>query len=125
MHRPSLLYLLAAGGATAALQRLVPNAGAVSPAALFGRQADECTSHSTCAECYGEGYVVCDTIGCFNPDKYQQCCKDACESALTSRSLRGITDKPVNSALRGQDQQVLLRLGKPCAHPSQNLRPRY
>ncbi|KAK3898379.1 hypothetical protein C8A05DRAFT_19026 [Staphylotrichum tortipilum] len=77
MHHPSLLYLLAAGSATAALQRLVPNAGAVSHAALFGRQADECTSHSTCAECYGKGYVVCDTIGCFNPDKFQQCCKDA------------------------------------------------
>ena len=100
MHRPSLLYLLAAGGATAALQRLVPNAGAVSHAALFGRQADECTSHSTCAECYGEGYVVCDTIGCFNPDKFQQCCKNACESALSSSSLfAGDADKPVPTAL--------------------------
>jgi hypothetical protein len=98
MHRPSLLYLLAAGGAAAALQRLVPNAGAVSPAALFGRQADECTSHSTCAECYGKGYVVCDTIGCFNPDKFQQCCKDACESVLSSRLLRG-TDNRVSTAL--------------------------
>ncbi len=81
MHRPSLLYLLATAGATAALQRLVPNAGAVSPAALFGRQAGECTIHSTCAECFGDGYVICDTIGCFNPSKFQQCCKDACKFA--------------------------------------------
>ncbi len=32
---------------------------------------------STCVECFGEGYIICDKIGCFNPDEHQQCCKDA------------------------------------------------
>jgi hypothetical protein len=76
MHQSNLVYVLAAGVANAALQ-LVPHAGSVAMGGLFARQLGECTIRSTCAQCFGDGYVVCDTIGCFNPDKFQQCCSGA------------------------------------------------
>ncbi|EGC47965.1 conserved hypothetical protein [Histoplasma capsulatum var. duboisii H88] len=31
----------------------------------------------TCTECFGSGYVICSSIGCFNPERGQQCCADA------------------------------------------------
>ncbi|AEO70733.1 uncharacterized protein THITE_2057735 [Thermothielavioides terrestris NRRL 8126] len=47
-------------------------------AELHGRQDEnDCTIHSTCDQCFGEGYIICDTMGCFNPDKHEQCCSEA------------------------------------------------
>jgi hypothetical protein len=84
MRQTNFLFLLAAGVASAALQRLQPGSGAspAGAAALLARQFNTCSSRDTCHDCYGEGYVVCDTIGCFNPEIHQQCCKDACECLL-------------------------------------------
>ncbi|KAK2772243.1 hypothetical protein FQN53_004679 [Emmonsiellopsis sp. PD_33] len=31
----------------------------------------------TCSECYGEGYLICSYVGCYNPSEHQQCCADA------------------------------------------------
>lgn len=49
---------------------------------LIGRglpvAAENCTRNTPCHECYGDGYVVCDNAGCFNPDEGQQCCKNGC-----------------------------------------------
>lgn len=36
-----------------------------------------CVIGSTCTQCFGAGYIICDKIGCFNPGEHQQCCKDA------------------------------------------------
>lgn len=76
MHRSNAVFFLTAGAANAALQ-LIPNAVSPAMGGLFARQLGDCTTRSTCAQCFGEGYVVCDTIGCFNPDKFQQCCSGA------------------------------------------------
>ncbi len=86
MHQSNVLYLIAAGVASAAGQSLVPNlnSGSMALGGLLARQNDDCTIHSTCAQCFGEGYVICDKIGCFNPDKdhWQQCCSGASEYYL-------------------------------------------
>lgn len=118
MRQTNVLFLLAAGVATAALQKLQPGSG-TSPAgagALLARQFNSCSSRDTCHDCFGDGYVICDTIGCFNPEIHQQCCKDACKCLLpilyeASKRQKGVlTDEP--SALRGPDQQLLRGLGK-------------
>ncbi|KAL2153770.1 hypothetical protein VTH82DRAFT_4925 [Thermothelomyces myriococcoides] len=44
---------------------------------LLARQNPFCTSESTCAECFGDGYIICDDIGCFNPEEHDQCCAGA------------------------------------------------
>ncbi|OAF62317.1 hypothetical protein VC83_01309 [Pseudogymnoascus destructans] len=35
-----------------------------------------CTTHSTCDECYGNGYVICAEHYCFDLGKGQRCCVD-------------------------------------------------
>ncbi|KAH6855873.1 hypothetical protein B0I37DRAFT_442642 [Chaetomium sp. MPI-CAGE-AT-0009] len=79
MHQSVVLSLFAASVANAAGQQLVPgsNSGFSPVAGLHARQFDFCTIHSTCHGCFGEGYVICDKIGCFNPDIHQQCCSNA------------------------------------------------
>ncbi|KAK3294113.1 uncharacterized protein B0H64DRAFT_443202 [Chaetomium fimeti] len=80
MHQSVVISLFAAGVANAAGQQLVPDSNSgVSPAAgLFGRQfINDCSIRSTCSDCFGDGYVVCDKIGCFNPEIHQQCCSIA------------------------------------------------
>jgi hypothetical protein len=113
--RPSnAVYFLAAGMANAALQ-LVPNAGSMAMGGLFARQLGECTIRSTCAQCFGDGYVVCDTIGCFNPDKFQQCCSGARKWTWNSNSTphqKGEVLIHDCRALRGPNQQLLQRLGE-------------
>lgn len=56
-------YLNAYGWADGSLQR---------------RQAPigECSVTDTCDKCFGDGYVVCSYIACYNPSKHQQCCGD-------------------------------------------------
>ncbi|AEO60729.1 hypothetical protein MYCTH_2310262, partial [Thermothelomyces thermophilus ATCC 42464] len=69
---------LAAGVASASRQGMALIPGSSSRGfGLLARQNPFCTTESTCAECFGEGYVVCDDIGCFNPDEYDQCCAGA------------------------------------------------
>ncbi|KAL2177811.1 uncharacterized protein P884DRAFT_243152 [Thermothelomyces heterothallicus CBS 202.75] len=69
---------LAAGVASASRQGTALIPGSSSPGfGLLARQNPFCTTESTCAECFGEGYVVCDDIGCFNPDEDDQCCAGA------------------------------------------------
>ncbi|KAH6632557.1 hypothetical protein F5144DRAFT_255120 [Chaetomium tenue] len=79
MRQSVVLSLVAAGTANAAGQQLVPGIDSgVSPVpGLLARQFDDCTIRSTCHGCFGDGYVVCDKIGCFNPEIYQQCCHNA------------------------------------------------
>jgi hypothetical protein len=82
MRQSSVLYLVAPSLARAAWQKLQPGSGSMplaGAAGLLARQNGECTIHSSCSGCFGEGYVICDTIGCFNPDIYQQCCAGACK----------------------------------------------
>lgn len=55
--------------------KLIPGQSEMLLPRDFG--AGICVIGSTCDECFGEGYRICDKIGCFNPDKHQQCCKDA------------------------------------------------
>lgn len=55
--------------------KLMPGQGEMLQPRDFGDGI--CVIGSTCDECFGEGFRVCDRIGCFNPDKHQQCCKDA------------------------------------------------
>lgn len=47
--------------------------------ALAAREAgDSCSILQSCSECYGEGNVLCDDVGCFNPSEGEQCCKNGC-----------------------------------------------
>jgi hypothetical protein len=78
MRQPSVLSLLAFGVASAAWQQLVPGLGSTPARGLVARQdGSECSILDTCSQCFGEGYIVCDGIGCFNPDIHQQCCAGA------------------------------------------------
>lgn len=83
--RCSIIAVLAAAGTAYAQHKLLLPG--------FGGQADisprdfgdgVCTLGSTCEECFGEGYIICARIGCFNPDKHQQCCNAASMGSKTS-----------------------------------------
>ncbi|KXX74225.1 hypothetical protein MMYC01_208840 [Madurella mycetomatis] len=78
MHQSNLVYLLAAGAASAAWQpqQLLPGSGSMPLGGLLARQEQNpfCTIHTSCSDCFGEGYKICDIRGCFNPDIHQQCC---------------------------------------------------
>ncbi|UNI23167.1 hypothetical protein JDV02_009002 [Purpureocillium takamizusanense] len=77
MRRSILAVLAAASTACAQYKMLLPGFGGqgdISPRA-FGDGI--CTLGSTCEQCFGEGYIICARIGCFNPDKGQQCCNAA------------------------------------------------
>ncbi|KAL2165049.1 hypothetical protein VTH06DRAFT_345 [Thermothelomyces fergusii] len=68
----------AAGVAGASRRGMALIPGSASPGlGLLPRQNPFCTTESTCAECFGDGSIVCDDIGCFNPDEYEQCCAGA------------------------------------------------
>lgn len=71
-----LTFLTASSVATAAWQKLMPG---LAGEELLARQWDDagCSSSSTCAQCFGEGNIICDKIGCFNPDEHEQCCDGA------------------------------------------------
>lgn len=75
MRQTHTLCLLALIAGCTAWQNLLPHQPV---AALLGRQDGECTIQSTCAQCFGEGSVICDNIGCYNPNKHEQCCSGAC-----------------------------------------------
>ncbi|KAK4243923.1 hypothetical protein C7999DRAFT_44339 [Corynascus novoguineensis] len=86
MHPPVALCLLAVAGAanavlvegTALIPGFLPGQPRVRGAGLLVRDQNPfCTTESTCAECFGEGSLICDGIGCFNPDEYEQCCAGA------------------------------------------------
>lgn len=54
--------------------------GAVRYGGFVARQVSvdggtDCTEESSCSECYGSGYVLCDNAGCFDPSQGQECCK--------------------------------------------------
>ncbi|PGH06743.1 hypothetical protein GX51_02184 [Blastomyces parvus] len=62
-----LAFFIASSGALAQERMLLPRQIDVDPRLTC----------KTCTECFGQGYVICSSIGCFNPDKGQQCCADA------------------------------------------------
>lgn len=67
--------LVAASAVRAQFQYLLPQARDDISPRDFGDGV--CVLGMTCEECFGEGWITCDRIGCFNPGKFQQCCKDA------------------------------------------------
>ncbi|KAJ6442667.1 hypothetical protein O9K51_03842 [Purpureocillium lavendulum] len=77
MRRSILTALAVAGTAYAQHKLLLPGFGGQGEISPRDFGDGICALGSTCEECYGEGYIICDKIGCFNPDKHQQCCKDA------------------------------------------------
>lgn len=63
--------------ANAAWQQLLPNSD-VAVARLLGRQdGEQCATHSTCSQSFGEGNIICGTVGCFNPGQHEKCCAGA------------------------------------------------
>ncbi|KAL1845919.1 hypothetical protein VTK73DRAFT_415 [Phialemonium thermophilum] len=74
---PLLAVLLALRLAEATGSQRPPDAGVLAVSKLLARQDGECTIHSTCSECFGAGNIVCDHVGCFNPDAHEQCCAGA------------------------------------------------
>ncbi|KFY58203.1 hypothetical protein V496_06224 [Pseudogymnoascus sp. VKM F-4515 (FW-2607)] len=71
MRISSPLLFLLPSLASAVLTKLKPG---FSPEGAFLAARAGCTIHSTCDECYGDGYVICSEHYCFNPGKGQQCC---------------------------------------------------
>ncbi|GES63393.1 hypothetical protein ATEIFO6365_0007008000 [Aspergillus terreus] len=61
---------------TWALEQRIPGYEPTLVARGLPTMSPNCTRHSTCDSCFGDGYVVCDNAGCFNPDAAQQCCKN-------------------------------------------------
>ncbi|KAL5360298.1 hypothetical protein BJX96DRAFT_150063 [Aspergillus floccosus] len=59
-----------------ALERHIPGYEPTLVARGLPTMSPNCTRRSTCDSCFGDGYVVCDNAGCFNPDAAQQCCKN-------------------------------------------------
>ncbi|KAL4895554.1 hypothetical protein BDV59DRAFT_200187 [Aspergillus ambiguus] len=69
----ALAISLTAALASAHLDQRIPG----YELALLGRDlGGNCTRSSTCDECFGDGNVVCDNAGCFNPHAAEQCCKN-------------------------------------------------
>ena len=62
---------------------LLPRAGELSPR-QNGSGLCDYGDGQTCSECYGQGYVLCSYVGCYNPDIHQQCCGDACKLELVN-----------------------------------------
>lgn len=78
MHYSHFVVLLAAQSVAATSHKLRPNPHLGVIGDLIGRQdIGSCTTSSTCSECFGEGNIICDYIGCFNPADYEQCCAGA------------------------------------------------
>ncbi|KAK4140254.1 uncharacterized protein C8A04DRAFT_32212 [Dichotomopilus funicola] len=97
-----LTFLATSSVASAAWQKLMPG---LAVEELFARQWDDagCSSSSTCAQCFGQGNIICDKIGCFNPDQHEQCCAGAaicvgktntCCSALGGPGVTGTAGRP-------------------------------
>lgn len=78
MHYSHFAILLAAQSVAATSYKLRPNPHLGVIGDLIGRQdIGSCTTRSTCSECFGEGNIICDSVGCFNPADYEQCCAGA------------------------------------------------
>lgn len=73
-----------------ALEQRIPGYEPTLVARGLPTMSPNCTRHSTCDSCFGDGYVVCDNAGCFNPDAAQQCCKNG--SRLSCSPLPVPTD---------------------------------
>lgn len=86
MHIPIPLLFLIPSLASAAFPKLQP--GYSPNGGLIAARAG-CTTHSTCDECYGDGYVICAEHYCFAPGKGQQCCVDGCLCPSPNKSSRG------------------------------------
>lgn len=84
--------IVTAGAVCAEYQAFKPRAGQPLLPRDFGD--GDCVIGSTCTECFGAGYIICDKIGCFNPGEHQQCCKDAglYNCNLLQPSLKLVTD---------------------------------
>jgi len=50
-----------------------------------------CTEETSCSECFGQGYVLCNNAGCFDPSQGQQCCKDGSYCVGPNNSCCGDT----------------------------------
>ncbi|GIJ92597.1 hypothetical protein Asppvi_001875 [Aspergillus pseudoviridinutans] len=48
-----------------------------------------CTARNTCSDCYGPGNIICDNAGCFNPKKWEQCCKNGFTCVAKDNSCCG------------------------------------
>lgn len=78
MHPSLFVTLLAAQSVAATLQKLRPNPQLGVIGDLLTRQnIGDCSVTDTCSKCFGEGNVLCDSVGCFNPADYEQCCSGA------------------------------------------------
>ncbi|PGH20725.1 hypothetical protein AJ80_03485 [Polytolypa hystricis UAMH7299] len=76
MYLSSSLGLLLLDSLVSAEWRIpgAQNMIAMRDGTLRPRQDGVCFSDSTCSECFGKGYVVCDKVGCVNPSRHQHCC---------------------------------------------------
>ncbi|KAF2753443.1 hypothetical protein EJ05DRAFT_480452 [Pseudovirgaria hyperparasitica] len=68
--------LLSAGLVAANKKKTLIHPEVRRAAALFSRQTDFCDNGTTCADCFGEGNIPCQTYYCYNPDAGEQCCSD-------------------------------------------------
>jgi hypothetical protein len=85
MRRSRLIpFILSSLGASTALAAAaVGNKPVLASIPMSGllsrRQIDQCSASNICHECFGDGYLVCDNVGCFNPDEHHQCCNNGSE----------------------------------------------
>lgn len=95
---PTISLLLALAGLSIANEfLLLPRAGDLSARQVPSGICNYGDGQS-CSQCFGEGYVLCSYIGCYNPTLHQQCCGDACKLPSTYVFSVGLIDADLVAA---------------------------